>query len=896
MAITRVGVAEVAPTTSTSSALPIPAGTQDGDVAIVRFHREDTTAVLPPAGQGYTRVDPIDSISTGGVNADTIFVAVLQNADASLNHTFTHLSTWRQVQAIFLRGVDRSDIMAIRDPAVATNGTGTSATTPSESDPSLNGFWLLLSMCSWDNATMTFPGTINGNTLTTEYGGLSQNLGLARAEYSSSAAISSAAVTLGSAPINWLGKTVAIRPDTGGVMAPYVFGAGTAVFTATSGATLSPTRPVGWTDDDIFIVLAHRSDNTAMTSLSGYTQISAANNTTAQRVEVWARRAVSGDSAPVITFGTGTVVRGAQLYVIRGVDPSIALTSLQVVRNNNAASLTVTFPTITPSENRSMLLALFAYEDDPPSAPQMDLWTDFVVNASALGSDMALGYAWRTYPVSGIATGALTTLTAGPSSPNVGIMIAFPPPVSSTHTDSSVAGVQPAATGTLAYTRGYNRAVAGAQPAPVGALARKLSGVRSLAGNQPAANGTVSRALSALRSVAGLQPSSTGSLSRRLAALRSLVGVQPSATGTLARSLGRSRSLTGIQPAATGVLDATVVFLRTLSGTQPAASGTVSRILSAARTVTGSQPASTGTLARRIAVTRFVAGSQPSASGTLTALATILRTVTGVQPAATGALARKLSALRTLSGTQPAATGTLTRIKSAVRSLVGVQPAATGVLTRAANRTRSLAGVQPSSTGTVTAQATVSRTVVGNQPAAAGTLTRKLIAVRSLFGVQPAATGVLTRFVAATRSVVGVQPAATGTVTRIANRTRSLSGAQPAPTGALARLYATTRLVAGTQPSAIGTVSRSANYSRSLGGVQPAMTSSLTYTGGRPGVVPATLTVGMTPLVGVVVGTSELSAVTVGVSERPIVTAGASELSDVSAGATETAQVLAGVS
>lgn len=430
MAITRVGIVEVAPATSASSGVGLPAGLADDDVIVVRFHREDTSAVAPPSGQGYMRADPIDSTASGGTNADTIFVAVLQAADSSTTHTFTHASTWRQVQAIILRGVDVSDILAVRDPATANTGTTTSATTPAEGDPAVAGFWAILSVCSWDNATKAFPATIDGNTLTREYGSLSQNLGLARAEYASSAAISSAAVTLGSAPVNWLGKTILVRPDSGLDDAPTVVGAGTASWTATSGANLTPGLPSGWAADDIHVLIAHRSDNTAMTSLSGWTLLSAANNTAAQRVELWVRRAVGGDAAPTVTFGTGTVVRGAQIVGIRGVPTSVTLSALELSRSNNAASATITFATLTPTPARGLLLALYAYEDDPTTAAQIDGWTDFVEDVSALGNDASLGWAWRTWPVAASATGALTSTASGgtfANSPNVGILISFQP-------------------------------------------------------------------------------------------------------------------------------------------------------------------------------------------------------------------------------------------------------------------------------------------------------------------------------------------------------------------------------------------------------------------------------------------------------------------------------------
>jgi hypothetical protein len=73
--------------------------------------------------------------------------------------------------------------------------------------------------------------------------------------------------------------------------APTYVAAGTASFTATTATALAPGLPSGWQADDIHILFAHRSDNTAATSLAGWTNLAAltSNNTAGQRVEVWWR-------------------------------------------------------------------------------------------------------------------------------------------------------------------------------------------------------------------------------------------------------------------------------------------------------------------------------------------------------------------------------------------------------------------------------------------------------------------------------------------------------------------------------------------------------------------------------------------------------------------------------
>lgn len=419
--VSQVGTVQVTAASSNTAQLTIPSGVQDGDTVLLAFSLESATAPVPPVGQGYRQL-PIES--TGTPLSLHFFYTVVSASDASTFHTFTCPSVWRQVYGVVLRDEDRTRPLVIETPAAATDGTDTSVETPSEASSGEAGAWVLWFATSWADTTKTFPATADGNTVTRLFGGSLGNISLGVAEYSSVSAVSSITVGLSAAPTSWMAKTVIARPASGD-QAPYLHGAGAAVFTATNGANLTPPLPVGWAAEDIHVLIAHRSDNTAMTALSGWTQLSAANNTTAQRVEIWARRAVAGDTAPTSTNGTGTVVRGAQIIGIRGVDPSLPLTSIDLSRSNNAASLTVTWATLTPSNNNSLLLALYAYEDDPASAAQQVGWSNFSVSTSALGNDMALGYAVRPW-VSG-ATGALTALTGGPSSPNVGVLLAFKP-------------------------------------------------------------------------------------------------------------------------------------------------------------------------------------------------------------------------------------------------------------------------------------------------------------------------------------------------------------------------------------------------------------------------------------------------------------------------------------
>jgi hypothetical protein len=186
----------------------------------------------------------------------------------------------------------------------------------------------------------------------------------------------------------------------------------------------------------LHVLLASRSDNNVMTALSGWTQLTgvAGNATTGFRTEVWVRRAQSGDVAPVITFGTGTTIRGARIIGIRGVPTTGTIdTVIEVAsRSANVASNNITFPSVTTISTNTMILALAGYEDDPTAATTM---TSFITEAdavvsSALGNGMMLMYQWTTVGTSGSATGIVTSTVSGgtfAASPNIGIFLVIKP-------------------------------------------------------------------------------------------------------------------------------------------------------------------------------------------------------------------------------------------------------------------------------------------------------------------------------------------------------------------------------------------------------------------------------------------------------------------------------------
>jgi hypothetical protein len=349
--------------------------------------------------------------------------------------------------------------------------------------------------------------------------------------------------TLTSDPAGWDDLRVRFAATQDGPPAPTFVAAGTAAYTATNGATIAPALPSGWAADDIHILLIARSDNTAATSITGWTKITpsgaAENNTAAQRVELWWRRAVAGDSAPTITFGSGTVVRGGRIYGIRGC-PTASDPFDATIRENTAApaNANVVSSGVTTTVANTLALFLYAYEDDPTTASQPTNWAAITPSTSSAGNDMSLGHSTRTFASAG-ATGSVTTGLSGgtfTNSPNASFVLAFKPhPGTDARAQISWVEFQvPAgggdATATLTVASATTAAVA---PTATGGSAATLT-VATSAGAAPAitAVGVNLAALTtATSSGAALAPTATGGAAATLTVASSAAAAPtPSAT------------------------------------------------------------------------------------------------------------------------------------------------------------------------------------------------------------------------------------------------------------------------------------------------------------------------------------------------------------------------------
>jgi len=539
--------------------------------------------------------------------------------------------------------------------------------------------------------------------------------------------------------------------------------------------------------DDIMIAAVHSNDNQVVSAPDGsWTLMVDQINTANQRVRLWWKRAVAGDSGATFAFTKPTDnnllfcgVISAWTGCITSGSPLDA-TSPTVTPWNVAADA-VTYNSFDPTETTAYVVAIGLYNEnqttagtiagtDPTLTNRWDLETPAGADASIFG------YSGSS---SGAATGQRTQATSSVvDAISVGVLFGLVAAI----TPRSVAGSQPNSTGALARQFTARRDVTGSQPNPTATLTRKpiynrapqgnqpassasLTAVnngpgliqRDVAGNQPAAVGVLARKEEAKRAVTGDQPNAVGSITRVLHANRGPVGSQVGGPASLQRQYTAYRAGTGDQPTALGTLTRSQQFLRSMAGGQPNPTGLLSRVEHARRAVAGIATAATGSLSRLASHYRAAAGDQIASVGALARQLLANRQTAGSQPSASATLSGVLVIRRSISGDQHTSTATLVRIKQAFRTVTGDQAAATATLSRKAVRHRSVAGDQP----TPTARAMYLRFVYldGKQSIATGAITRYFSGGRSLTGgqEQPWPAGSLTRKKSTKRDAAGVQ-------------------------------------------------------------------------------------------------------------------------------------------
>jgi len=232
---------------------------------------------------------------------------------------------------------------------------------------------------------------------------------------------------------DWSGGDIA-------AFSPVIVGNGTASFTATTNTSLTPGLPTGWAAGDIHVMLCHNNANAGFATPSGWTVATDGthtlndNNTAAQNVVVFWRRAVAGDTGPSVALTTNnvTTVRGAVIIGVRNCATSGVPFEI-CDRLLNAAAATISFPSVTSLTDHGLALALGAYADDPTARSTPTGWAQAATNGwvftSALGNDMSLNY-FAMYKDQAGATGSFSTTVSGGTfvnSVSVGAVLVFRP-------------------------------------------------------------------------------------------------------------------------------------------------------------------------------------------------------------------------------------------------------------------------------------------------------------------------------------------------------------------------------------------------------------------------------------------------------------------------------------
>lgn len=214
---------------------------------------------------------------------------------------------------------------------------------------------------------------------------------------------------------------------------PTFVAAGTFASTATNAATFTPGLPSGVATDDVLVLVVMRKDTTTtLTSPSGWTQQHAQNTGTTNRTEVWWRRMTAGFTAQALTFGSSTILRGGQMYAVRGCPTSgspFAQTSAPAdatsINQNTASSTTVNLTQVTPAAASGAYLGLIvaAVSSGPTTLTAPGGWVTGVMTRSGNGG-IAIGYTRRLDMTAGSATGA-STVTVGTAGVNAGVTLTF---------------------------------------------------------------------------------------------------------------------------------------------------------------------------------------------------------------------------------------------------------------------------------------------------------------------------------------------------------------------------------------------------------------------------------------------------------------------------------------
>ena len=144
---------------------------------------------------GYALLDPVDA--TGNSTAFIwCYAKVLGAGEGGTNHVWAWASTTATAACLILRGCDPGRVLDVPDPPAGVTANTTTVFAPATTVATA-GSWALWGCALATSATMAWPATLNGNTITRELGSASGGLGVAWATYPAAGAVAACQITQG---------------------------------------------------------------------------------------------------------------------------------------------------------------------------------------------------------------------------------------------------------------------------------------------------------------------------------------------------------------------------------------------------------------------------------------------------------------------------------------------------------------------------------------------------------------------------------------------------------------------------------------------------------------------------------------------------------------------------
>jgi hypothetical protein len=202
--------------------------------------------------------------------------------------------------------------------------------------------------------------------------------------------------------------------------APTFVAASALAVTATNGATFAPAIPTGTNGQDILLLGIFRNDNSAPTAPGGIwnalTAFNGVNSSTTIQSTYWYWAVAAGTignatstTAPTITYGTSTILRGGRMIAIRGAEttspfgtvtgPATAITRLNNAHQAAGSASATTTTDLTPLETNvlGLVVGINYGVRVTPSISGATGWSAPSLLSTTTGTDATWTLSWKAF-------------------------------------------------------------------------------------------------------------------------------------------------------------------------------------------------------------------------------------------------------------------------------------------------------------------------------------------------------------------------------------------------------------------------------------------------------------------------------------------------------------------